>query len=603
MRPHILCLIGAAAALSVPSGAADGIAQPQSAARRAVQPDQGEQPPGDLQGVIEQYRADREDIERFYDLPWAEERSDRIEQAYRDWRTRLQAIDFDSLTADARVDYLLLRNQIDHELSRLARDRRRLSELDQLLPFRRAILDVELARRRMEPVDPPQAAARLAEIPGQIRRLRERIEQGRSGTAEAQTPDEAEAFVKLSATDALRAAQAVEALRATLNEWFSFYDGYQPDFSWWVRQPQAQAVEALDEYARYLRETIAGIKGADDDPLVGRPAGPDWIAADLAGELLPYSATELVAIAERELAWCEQQMKLAATEMGLEGDWRAALEKVKDDHVPPGQQDDLIAEQVRQAIAFLKQRDLLTIPPLCEETWRLTMISPETQRVLPFAAYGGQNIMVAYPTESMKHADKLMAMRGNNRHVTRVFAAHELIPGHHLQAFMTRRHRPYRRLFDTPFFVEGWALYWEMTLWDHGYAATPEDRIGMLFWRMHRAARVIVSLKFHLGQMTPAEMVEFLVEHVGHERFGATSEVRRFIGDDYAPLYQCAYLIGGLQLRALRREVVEAGRMGEREFHDALLTYGPIPIELLRAEMLELPLTREMQSTWRFADQ
>jgi len=47
--------------------------------------------------------------------------------------------------------------------------------------------------------------------------------------------------------------------------------------------------------------------------------------------------------------------------------------------------------------------------------------------------------------------------------------------------------------------------------------------------------------------------------------------------------------------------VVDFRRPFEREFHDALLTHGPIPIELIRAAMLNLPLTPDMKSTWRFA--
>jgi uncharacterized protein (DUF885 family) len=150
--------------------------------------------------------------------------------------------------------------------------------------------------------------------------------------------------------------------------------------------------------------------------------------------------------------------------------------------------------------------------------------------------------------------------------------------------------------------VEGWALYWEFTLWDRNYGRTPEDRVGMLFWRMHRAARIIVSLKFHLGQMTPAQMVDFIADRVGHERLGATSEVRRFIGSDYSPLYQCGYMIGGLQLRALRTEALKTGRYTEKQFNDAVLTQGPIPIEFIRTALLELPVTRESKPNWRFAD-
>jgi uncharacterized protein (DUF885 family) len=124
----------------------------------------------------------------------------------------------------------------------------------------------------------------------------------------------------------------------------------------------------------------------------------------------------------------------------------------------------------------------------------------------------------------------------------------------------------------------------------------------MLFWRMHRAARIIVSLKFHLGQITPPEMVDFIVDRVGHERLGATSEVRRFIGGGYSPLYQCGYMIGGLQLRALRQELLKAGRLTEKQFNDAVLEQGPIPIEYIRAALTGQNLTRDAKASWRFAD-
>ena len=136
---------------------------------------------------------------------------------------------------------------------------------------------------------------------------------------------------------------------------------------------------------------------------------------------------------------------------------------------------------------------------------------------------------------------------------------------------MASRHKAYRRLFSTPFCVEGWALYWELLLWDRGFAKSPENRVGMLFWRMHRCARIIFSLGFHLGTMTPSECIDLLVNQVGHERDNATAEVRRSFNGSYGPLYQAAYLLGGMQLRELHRELVESGKMTDRAFHDAVL--------------------------------
>jgi uncharacterized protein (DUF885 family) len=194
-----------------------------------------------------------------------------------------------------------------------------------------------------------------------------------------------------------------------------------------------------------------------------------------------------------------------------------------------------------------------------------------------------------------------MSMRGNNVPFSRATVHHELIPGHHLQGFMTSRFNAHRSLFSTPFWGEGWALYWEMVLWDQGFTRSPEDRIGMLFWRMHRAARIIFSLGFHLEQMTPQEAIDLLVDRVGHERANAEAEVRRSFIGTYPPLYQAGYMLGALQFRALREELVDSGRMSEREFHDLILRGGRMPVEMVRARLLEQPLSPEYTTGWKFA--
>ena len=100
--------------------------------------------------------------------------------------------------------------------------------------------------------------------------------------------------------------------------------------------------------------------------------------------------------------------------------------------------------------------------------------------------------------------------------------------------------------------------------------------------------------------MTPQEAVDFLVSRVGHERANAEAEVRRSFNGTYSPMYQAAYMLGGLQFRALHRELVETGRMSNKEFHDAILQGGRMPVELVRARMLNVPLTRDYKASWRF---
>src|SRR5262249_3670015 len=132
------------------------------------------------------------------------------------------------------------------------------------------------------------------------------------------------------------------------------------------------------------------------------------------------------------------------------------------------------------------------------------------------------------------------------------------------------------------------------------FAKTPEDRVGALFWRMHRCARIIFSLSFHLGKMTPQECINLLVERVGHERENAVGEVRRSFAGDYSPLYQAAYLLGGLQLYAPHKELVDSGKMTNRQLHDAVLKENRIPVAMIRASLTNQKLTRDYAPGWRF---
>ena len=315
--------------------------------------------------------------------------------------------------------------------------------------------------------------------------------------------------------------------------------------------------------------------------------------------MIPYTPEELIALAKNELAWCTKEMLRASHDMGYGDDWHKALEHVKGVHVAPGEQPEAIRKLAVEGIEYMKAHDLVTVPPLAEETWRMEMMTPERQLVNPFFT-GGEVISVSYPTDTMTFEQRMMSMRGNNIPFSRSTVFHELIPGHYLQQFMSERYRSYRRVFDTPFWFEGNAFYWEMLLWDMGFPRTPEERAGMLFWRMHRCARIIFSLSFHLGLWTPQQCVDFLVSAVGHEVDNATAEVRRSFNGSVGPLYQCAYMLGALQFRAMHKELVESGKMTNRAFHDAILKEGPMPVEMVRADLTGQKLTKEFKTEWKF---
>jgi uncharacterized protein (DUF885 family) len=142
-----------------------------------------------------------------------------------------------------------------------------------------------------------------------------------------------------------------------------------------------------------------------------------------------------------------------------------------------------------------------------------------------------------------------------------------------------------------------------MFLWDRDFHVTPEDRLGALAWRMHRSARIVFSLSFHLGRMTAQQCIDYLVDKVPFEKANSEAEVRRSFNGSYPPIYQAAYMLGGLQLRALYQELVASGRMTDRAFHDAVLQGGPMPIAMVRARLGTAPLAREGMAPWRFAEQ
>jgi uncharacterized protein (DUF885 family) len=545
----------------------------------------------ELRDMVSLYSADRSALMRRWNVAYSPTRRARLESFYNDWRSRLSSLEFDGLSQEGRIDYILLDLALRRELEELEREARLAADMATLVPFAGVIAEFEERRRRHEPVQPQESAAALADLASQVDSLVARIRD--------LSVDEVSRADRIIG---LRAIGFLDRLQRTLGNWHEFYSGYDPTFSWWAAEPYRRTTTAIGQYTRAIREEIVGQREGEEEPIIGDPIGRDALLAALQGEMIAYTPEELIAFAEQEFRWIDAEKQKAAREMGFDDDTAgvaAALEKVKRAYVAPGEQPELVRRLAHEAIEFVRARDLVTVHPLAEEIWRMEMLSPEQQLVSPFFL-GGEVIRVAYPTDSMAHADKLMSMRGNNPYFSKATVHHELIPGHHLQGFMASRYNAHRGVFSTPFWTEGWALYWEMLLWDEGFAQVPEERMGMLFWRSHRLARIIFSLKFHLGEMTPDEAIDLLVDRVGHERANAEAEVRRSFNGSYPPLYQAAYMLGGMQIRALHEELVGGGRMTNRDFHDAILQGGRMPIEMVRARVTGEPLARDYRANWKF---
>ncbi len=544
------------------------------------------------------------------------ERRTRLRDFQDAWLKALPGIDFAKLSQEGKADYVLLRNHLEYQQALLGREERNEREIAPLVPFAQTITRLAEDRQKLEFITADQALAAVQALGAEVQQAQASLEASLAGSTRP---------AGMTPAVGVRASQRVDALRGALQQWFAFYNGYDPAFTEKVPAAYQPVAKALTAYSTLVRQKIGGLAGAApaaaagpgtgggrgggrggqapepaaDDEIVGDPIGREGLLEDLAGEMIPYTPEQLIEIGNREYAWCEAEMKKASRELGFGDDWMKALEAVKNKYVPAGGQPAMIRNLALEAEAYLKRHDLVTVPPLASDIWRMQMMSPERQRVNPFFT-GGETISVSYPTNTMTEEERLMSMRGNGVHVSRATVQHELIPGHHLQGFMAERWNTHRALFGTPFYTEGWALYWEFALWDKGFPRSAEDRIGMLWWRMHRATRIIFSLNFHLGRWTPEQCIDFLVTRGGHERFTATGEVRRSFAGNYSPFYQAAYMLGGLQLRALAKDVVPAKMATVKAFNDAVLWEGRMPLEILRAVLDGRPLTRDYRAQWRF---
>ncbi|NCI46783.1 DUF885 domain-containing protein [Sediminibacterium sp. WSJ-3] len=512
------------------------------------------------------------------------ERNKRLQELVTEYRKKLAAVNFKNLSQECKVDYILFKRDLQERMTQLQSEAEEVGRIRPWIAFGDKVYALEQKRRRGFQPDAEKVASEWAAMAGEIKSLQAKLKDEKS----------------FDAKSVAVAGEVLNNIKQTAQSVYDFYNGYDPMFSWWVPSSYKSFDEAVTAYAAAWKGKATALIPTDKSGITGVQAGRENLIRQLQREMIPYTPEELIDIANKEFAWCDAEMLKASREMGFGDNWKAALEKVKNTYVPAGKQPEAIYKLYTESIDFLKKNNLITVPPLAEETWGMNMMSPDRQLVNPFFT-GGADITISYPTNTMGFEDRMMSMRGNNPHFSRATVHHELIAGHNLQQFVNQRNRTYRN-FGTPFWTEGWSLYWELILWDLGFAKTPEDRIGMLFWHMHRCARIIFSLNYHMGKWTPQQCVDFLVDRVGHERANAEGEVRRSFVGSYPPLYQLAYLTGGRQFYALKKELVDGGKMSYKQYHDAVMSLNAMPVEMIRAILTNQPLTEDFKTSWRFYD-
>jgi uncharacterized protein (DUF885 family) len=164
---------------------------------------------------------------------------------------------------------------------------------------------------------------------------------------------------------------------------------------------------------------------------------------------------------------------------------------------------------------------------------------------------------------------------------------HEAVPGHHFQ-FARGMELPDAPMFRrTAYFVaygEGWGLYAERLGYDMGLYNDPYDRMGQLAYDMWRAVRLVVDTGMHSKGWSRDKAIAYFMDNSPKTRQDVVNEIDRYIG---WPGQALAYKIGQLKISELREKASKqlGDRFDLREFNDAVLETGSVPLQALEARI------------------
>jgi uncharacterized protein (DUF885 family) len=349
-----------------------------------------------------------------------------------------------------------------------------------------------------------------------------------------------------------------------------------------------RAVTALEGYLAFLRDDL--LPRSDGKWALGREAY-DFILQNRWH--MDAGAGQILERGRKAFAETEVLAQQVAEKMQPGKHWTEVFETLKDRHPPADGIKQAYQQQMDAAQRFVLEHRVLTLP----QGERVITIDtpPAMRRSSPFGTFesagpfdgGLQGRLVLTPIEDwMTPEQKAQRLRSHFNAWIPVIAVHEAYPGHHAQALKVNENpNLLRRVISEPIFSEGWGLFTEELMFELGFLTGDDVRLTQLRNRLWRAARVILDVSLHTGDMQFDEAVDFLVEKVRFERYAAELEVGMYVRN---PTYVLGYLIGMQEIAAIRAEYI--AKYGEPDppsrFYDRLLYIGSIPPALLREELL-----------------
>jgi uncharacterized protein (DUF885 family) len=167
---------------------------------------------------------------------------------------------------------------------------------------------------------------------------------------------------------------------------------------------------------------------------------------------------------------------------------------------------------------------------------------------------------------------------------------HEAVPGHHLQISLNKEIADlpnFRRYSYISAFGEGWGLYSEYLGIEAGFYPDAYSQFGRMTYEMWRAARLVVDTGMHVKGWSRQQAIDFMVSNTALSLHNVTTEIDRYIS---WPGQALSYKIGELTIKRLRAKAEAAlgDKFDIREFHDAVLAQGSVPMSVLEQQIIDL---------------
>ncbi|MBL6278841.1 DUF885 domain-containing protein [Micromonospora fiedleri] len=475
-------------------------------------------------------------------------------------------IDGDSLDVEERVDHALLSTLVDRQLFELTEIREH--EWNPLVHNPGPLLNGLFVR----PYAP--AEQRLTALVGRLTAVPDALATARATLRDMPRVHAETAVGQFTGTAAL----IRDEVPALLEQAPALLDQVEP--------AATGAIAALEEFVAWLRAGLAADTGPGRDPRLGRRRWEArlWYALD----------TELSAAEIQRRAWANldrvgEEIRAAAVELvgGPADDEtvRRALDLLAAEHPDDHTIVDLASITMDEASDFVRAHDLVTVP----DDRCVIQVMPEFARGVAVAycdapgALETAEVPTFYciaPTPADWPAHRVDSFyREYNDHMIRNLTVHEAMPGHFLQLAHARRHvgsTRVRALTRSGPFTEGWAVYAEQVMAEHGFGGLPV-RLQQLKMQLRMTLNALLDQLVHAEELPEGEAMALLTGRGFQEEGEAAGKWRRAL---LTSTQLSTYFVGYSEVAEIA--AARPAEVSIRDWHDAMLAHNCPPPRHLR---------------------